>query len=142
MEKILFRWHRSTLEESMSTVVEISSFSELKELINEEYPLVFTRDIKIDYYGFDTRTGWENYIVLVNDSPVGWLNNQLIPNNEFNDVKTLKLELLKVITSIGSETVEDRLGLVDEIITIFSYVNKNCQCELDINEYVDISKLI
>ena len=61
---------------------------------------------------------------------------------EFGNVIDLKLSLYKTISSIGTETESDRLGLVDEIITTFSYVNENCQRELDVNEYVDISKLI
>lgn len=61
---------------------------------------------------------------------------------EINNVQDLKLSLYKIISDIGTETESDRLGLVDEVITTFSYVSENCQSELDINEYVDISKLI
>ncbi|PWN60007.1 hypothetical protein [Chryseobacterium oncorhynchi] len=61
---------------------------------------------------------------------------------EFDNVRDLKLNLYKNISGIGNKTESDRLGLVDEIITTFSYVNENCQRELDVNEYVDISNLI
>lgn len=142
METILFRWNRLSLDESMKTAVEIRSFDDLKALIIDEHPFASTRDIKIEYNGSDFGTGWDNYIVYVDGSSVGWVNCQLIPSNEINDVKALKLELLKIITAIGSEKLEDRLGLVDEIITIFGSTNDNCRRELDINEYVDITNIM
>lgn len=75
IKEILFRWHRPTLEESMKTCIEISSLANLNELIKEEYP--FSEDIKIEFYGFDYRTGWKTFMVLVDGYPTGWLNNEL-----------------------------------------------------------------
>ena len=67
-EKLLFRYHRGTLEESMKTVVEIVSMDHLKSLLGKPYDLyscLVIQDVKIEPYAYDERIRWDSYIVKV-----------------------------------------------------------------------------
>lgn len=67
-----FRFHRSTLEESMATCVEVHSKKELCEVIKQELGKIFAkkiqpRKIKFKEYPLDNRIDWkEQYLVSVN----------------------------------------------------------------------------
>ena len=64
--KVLYRPHRSTLEESMAEVKEFSSIKELCEYLAEQCKGAFdVSDIYISYYCYDERIDWETYIVTV-----------------------------------------------------------------------------
>lgn len=60
---MLFRFHRSLLEESMKTLVEVNSLSELTSLITFYYPKV--NSIMFTYNGTDDINNWTTYNVLI-----------------------------------------------------------------------------
>ncbi|UIR57809.1 hypothetical protein LZQ00_08305 [Sphingobacterium sp. SRCM116780] len=64
------------------------------------------------------------------------INSDIVIDN----VIDLKINLLKVLSASGSRTEEERLGLINEIINVFSYTNDSCRNELDQNYEVNISK--
>jgi hypothetical protein len=77
---LLFRFHRGSLDESMKTVVEIKSESQLKKVIEGGFePTVI--DLYITPYCFDERNGWDTHMVrvIMNHEPdalypIGFLN--------------------------------------------------------------------
>jgi hypothetical protein len=75
----LFRFHRSTLEESLRTVRTITSREELIEFVAKELGFTLAEaDLKIAAYGFDARTGWSTYIVTVDGlGVVGFTDGEL-----------------------------------------------------------------
>lgn len=54
---------------------------------------------------------------------------------EIKNVKELKFLLAKTLLNMENENLESR---VDEIITIFSYMNEECIIEYHRNEYVEM----
>jgi hypothetical protein len=81
---IKFREHRGTLIDSMETVVEVGSKQELVKVISERLGIyshginISMDTIQINPYGFDTRIGWDTYIVtLANYGVVGFTNGKL-----------------------------------------------------------------
>lgn len=56
-----FRWHRGSLADSMTTVVEVTALSELTALIQADWPEVTHLSVKP--YAYDARTGWDTYLV-------------------------------------------------------------------------------
>lgn len=81
---VLFRHHRGTLAESMKTVVVVNSVEDLKKEILKEDELfnALCETIKIEFYGYDERIGWNTHIVSIVDQngkahPVGWTSGDL-----------------------------------------------------------------
>ncbi len=81
---VKFREHKSTLEDSMKTVVEVGSKQELARVIANclgirSHGLNISVDtIQINFYGFDTRINWDTYIVtLANYGVVGFISGKL-----------------------------------------------------------------
>lgn len=81
---IKFREHKGSLSDSMETITEINSKQELVKVITERlgvysHGLNISMDtIQINPYGFDTRIGWDTYIVtLSNYGVVGFTNGKL-----------------------------------------------------------------
>ena len=80
---IKFRFHRGSLEEAMSTCVDVMTYQELFDLVYDRlgsYANVVT--LEIHYYGYDNRIGWETYIVIAIDNnglkfPIGFTNGKL-----------------------------------------------------------------
>lgn len=69
-----FRENRASLEESIKTIVEVSSREELinhiRKLQEQLGVEIDGKDVSIEYYGFDTRLGWETHIVTDKDRAV------------------------------------------------------------------------
>ena len=64
--KILFRPHRSTLEESMKELVEFSSLIDMFEYCSDIHDGAFnSHEVYIHYYRFDHRISWHTYVVCV-----------------------------------------------------------------------------
>ena len=59
-----FRWHRGSLDDSMKTVVNVDSLSDLKAVINTNYP-EYKGDIKFEYCMYDKRVKWDTYYVSI-----------------------------------------------------------------------------
>mgnify|MGYP001206502406 CR=1 FL=1 len=64
---MLFRLHRGLLTASMDTVININNIEELKTYIKSDLNILHSdiQDIKFYHIGFDDRTGWDTYYVLV-----------------------------------------------------------------------------
>jgi hypothetical protein len=63
-----YRQHRSTLAESLKTVVEIpATFDALWEEVRKTItlPETFREDLSMAFYCKDDRTGWDTYIVTI-----------------------------------------------------------------------------
>jgi hypothetical protein len=77
-EPILFRFHRGSLEDSLSTLTEIKSMEDLRTLINLELNHNFGTlgvDIYMDHPDKRIGIGWERtFIVTADGKPVGFTN--------------------------------------------------------------------
>lgn len=63
---IIYRPHKSTLEEAMNNVKYFNDIAEMCDYLVKEYEGAFAiSDIYISYYGYDGRIGWETYSVTV-----------------------------------------------------------------------------
>lgn len=66
----LIRQHRATLEESMKTVRPVRDRDQLVEIIRlslVDWP-VKPKQIKVVPYGYDSRIGWDTYLITID----GW----------------------------------------------------------------------
>lgn len=93
-EKLLFRFHRGSLDDSMDTQIEIKDLQHLIALIEESWAVKMSR-ISITPYVPDDRIGWDTQIVSITicadkncvTYPVGFLNKPLsIPTGEVHEV--------------------------------------------------------
>lgn len=75
-----YRDHTGSIEKSLETTIQVDSLEVLKDHLSESWSK-FDWDIdqvRFDYVGFDKRTGWDTYCVMVKFSecpdwiPVGW----------------------------------------------------------------------
>jgi hypothetical protein len=64
---VKYRDHRETLVESMKTVREIRSLDEIQS----------TGKLTCKYYGYDSRIGWETWIVCENGCGIGFSDGEL-----------------------------------------------------------------
>ena len=72
-----FREHRGLLAESMETVVDLEGFDALVAYLAEKFKPwgveVTPELVKAEKYGgFDTRIGWDTWIVMVDGAAVGF----------------------------------------------------------------------
>ncbi len=79
--KLLFRFHRGTLADSMKTVVPVASMQELVDHICANFSIVpkHSECLLITHYGFDDRIKWDTYLVATEtvfykNFPLGFLN--------------------------------------------------------------------
>lgn len=71
----LYRSHKGFLNESMQTIVEVNSITELGNHILSQCGSFGDKAVlEINHYGFDHRIGWNNHTVSVNGCVVGFLN--------------------------------------------------------------------
>jgi len=71
---ILFRPHRSSLDDAMKEVIEIADRDALvRHLIRIEYANEKS-DITVEKYVFDDRIGWDTHIVCINGNAIGFTN--------------------------------------------------------------------
>lgn len=78
---ILFRDHRGSLTESMTTVRRVSSLEEIRQHITKKWGTE-VKEIRIKPYGFDSRIGWDTHIVICTlssgmETPVGFTNKYI-----------------------------------------------------------------
>lgn len=76
---VLFREHRASLEDSMNTVVTVTSRKELFKHIYNVFPYV-DRNAVLDLilYSKDERNGWlYTYLVTLNGCAIGFTNGDL-----------------------------------------------------------------
>lgn len=74
--KMKFRPQRGGLSAVMKEMVELdNSYSALEEYLRKSG---WDGKIRVEPYGYDKRINWDTYIVLVNDSPVGFTNSPLV----------------------------------------------------------------
>jgi hypothetical protein len=66
-----FRHHRSTLDESMRTVINVADADELSSTLRLTYPDL-TGDIAIKPYGYDDRIEWDTHLVTIGGNAVGF----------------------------------------------------------------------
>lgn len=83
-QTILFRPHRGGLDDSMTLTKEVKSKTELLALLKTELEsLNLPKDvtesrISTQHQGFDSRTGWETHLLLLDGTtPLGYTNNSL-----------------------------------------------------------------
>lgn len=64
---MLFRFHRGGLSESMATVIEVQSLSDLKKILDEEDSKYGSGEqikcLTCESYGFDNRINWDTHII-------------------------------------------------------------------------------
>ena len=75
MEGFLYRDHRGSLVDSMSTVQEMSSFQQLEEHCFKIYG---PGEITIRSYGYDARIDWDTFIVCHNGNAMGFTNMEVV----------------------------------------------------------------
>jgi hypothetical protein len=75
----LFRWQRSSLQDSMTTVTQFAGLTALTDVIKSRVPMSDADKVTIEHYGFDCRINWETHIVLVNGEPVGFTDGPVAP---------------------------------------------------------------
>lgn len=70
-----FRFHRGSLKESMTTVVEIGGLLDLiAELQNAGWP---PGNVAVKRYVFDDRINWDTHIVTLDDVAVGFTDGPI-----------------------------------------------------------------
>lgn len=72
-----FREHRGGLEESMKTVVPMSTMKEIQDFAKEQLSIFKCEfrfsEIEVKFYAYDKRIGWDCHIVTMPDYGVlGW----------------------------------------------------------------------
>ena len=77
MKKILFRFNAGSLNESLDTTQEVNTLEELRSIIKNKD--IEFNDISIKWYCNDTRLSdwYETYIVLIDNSAIGFINEML-----------------------------------------------------------------
>lgn len=68
-----FRLHRGSLEESMATVCEVTSFADINAIIKPDTV------VSVEKYGYDARINWETYLVRAAHGVVGMTDGP-VPN--------------------------------------------------------------
>lgn len=79
-QSINFRFHRGSLNESLKTMIVVTSIRQLVDKINSFFefsPNLSISDIKIKYQCFDKRLHAESYIVTCNDGIIGFCDGIL-----------------------------------------------------------------
>lgn len=73
-----FREHRGGLIESMKTLVELNTRREFSHHLGKVVRKIVPKEactIRFVEYGFDTRIGWDTYLVILDgQGPIGMLN--------------------------------------------------------------------
>jgi hypothetical protein len=64
---VQFRWHRGGYAESMATVRDVTR-ADLTQLVG-----AFTTAS----YGYDARNGWDTWLIMNEDGPVGWTDGNI-----------------------------------------------------------------
>ena len=64
---VQFRWHRGGYAESMATTQRVTR-GELQSLIG-----AWTTK----HYGLDARNGWDTWLIITRDGPVGWTDGNI-----------------------------------------------------------------
>ena len=84
MNPVLYRPHRGSLDDSMREMVEVNDFSQLVRHMRREveswYPKIempTEENTKLEPYAFDSRIGWNTYLVVVNGNAWGYTNGPL-----------------------------------------------------------------
>ncbi len=63
---MLFREHRGLLSDSMETMEVVSSLSDIWDIVKKDLtPYGIKNDLRIEYYGCDSRIGWDTYIITI-----------------------------------------------------------------------------
>ena len=77
-----FRFHKSTIADSLETQIEVLSKEDLFNAIKEYLkPFVFDfciDDIECSYYGFDNRINWDTYLITLKNYGVIGMTDQEI----------------------------------------------------------------
>jgi hypothetical protein len=77
MKEILFRKHRGSLSESMTTVKEVKSLDDIYNYCELD-KFGISNNLKIEYYGEDSRINWSTYIVTHKNYGVLGFTNKLL----------------------------------------------------------------
>tara|TARA_R110000851_G_scaffold268071_2_gene420677 strand:+ start:7487 stop:8386 length:900 start_codon:yes stop_codon:yes gene_type:complete len=73
----LFRWHKGSLDDSMTTVVPCTSMAQLVEILCTLMPGTTAERVEVKHYAFDDRIDWDTYLVTVDGAAVGMTNGEL-----------------------------------------------------------------
>ena len=77
---VLFRPHRSYLEEAMAEVVEVENLEDLIKHLNVKYKFntrIEIENIAIKPYGYDDRIKWNTHIVTDKGNVIGFTSGPL-----------------------------------------------------------------
>lgn len=74
---MLFRKHRGSLDDSMPTIKEVETLSDVLAYLNEDWIGEHIDKLTCEYYCFDARINWHCWIVLWKGQAVGFSNGQL-----------------------------------------------------------------
>lgn len=78
---MLYRSHRGSLEASMKTVCEVESIGDIWK-IEKLFTFGIDRKIRIKFYSYDIRIGWDTYIITCDDYGVLGFSNGMIPQTK------------------------------------------------------------
>jgi len=70
---MLFREHRGSLNESMRTVREVNTMSDIENIFASKNPPIKGK-FSIEEYCYDARIGWDTWAVMWNGNYVGFTN--------------------------------------------------------------------
>lgn len=91
----LFRFHRSTLKESLDTVIEVFSLEELEEILkNKGYRF---NNVEINPYMRDDRIWWDTYSVSIDGQIVGFADGPL-------NMKTTADQMIDEVLGVKKES--------------------------------------
>ena len=73
----LFRFHRGSLADSLSTMETVNNINHLKEIISAQSSFPIKGDLKIKFYCHDPRCDWDIYLVSDDNGIIGMLDTEL-----------------------------------------------------------------
>jgi len=73
----LFRKHRGGLDDSMQTVREVNSISDIIDYLNEDKFFPPVTNLECRYYCYDDRIGWDTFIITHNGMAIGFTNGEV-----------------------------------------------------------------
>ncbi len=73
---MLFRLHRGSLDNSMKTVKEVETLSDIIKYLKED-GLIDVKSLTCKFYCFDERINWNTYIICSKGQAVGFSNGMI-----------------------------------------------------------------
>lgn len=69
---VSFRFHRGTLSDSMTTMVDVIDLSDLLTIVQGLFPAASHSNITVAEYCYDERVGWDTHIICIDCEAIGF----------------------------------------------------------------------